>query len=107
MGKLLLWLALLAPGKTTLIKLMVGLYQPQGGALTINDIPASEIDYDDLRKQMGYVSQDTQLFAGTIRDNLLFVRPEATDAECLEALTAAAALPIIERGDKGLDSKNW
>ncbi len=92
-------------GKTTLIKLMVGLYQAQSGALTINNIPASEVDYDDLRKQMGYVSQDTQLFAGTIRENLLFVRPEATDAECLEALKNASALPIIERGDKGLNSK--
>lgn len=85
-------------GKTTLVKLLLGLYRPQKGELLFNGTKASEIDYEDFRKRIGYVSQETQLFAGTIRENLLFVRPEATDEDCLEALKHSQALGIIERG---------
>jgi ATP-binding cassette, subfamily B, bacterial len=92
-------------GKTSLVKLLVGLYRPTGGKLTINGTDAAEIDSAQLRSRIGLVTQDTQLFAGTIRDNLLFVNPKATDAECIEVLRQAAALPIIERGGKGLDTK--
>lgn len=92
-------------GKTSLVKLLVGLYRPTEGRLTINGVDANEVDSDELRGRVGLVTQETQLFAGTIRDNLLFVNPKATDAECLEVLRQAAALPIIERGGKGLDTK--
>src|SRR5215212_539209 len=92
-------------GKTSLVKLIVGLYRPTSGRLCINNVDISEIEADDLRGRIGLVTQDTQLFAGTIRDNLLFVNPAATDAECVEVLRQAAALPIIERGGKGLDTK--
>ncbi len=92
-------------GKTTIVKLLLGLYRPTEGAILINDTDARTVDYDALRQRIGYVSQDTQLFAGTIRENLLFVNPSASDADCLEALRQAAALSIIERGDKGLDTK--
>ncbi len=92
-------------GKTTLVKLLVGLYQPTAGKLAVNDIDSLEIDYADFRKKIGFVSQETQLFAGTIRENLLFVRPDASDEDCLKVLKAASALPIIERGGKGLDTK--
>ena len=92
-------------GKTSLVKLLVGLYRPTEGHLCINGIEANEIDPDGLRARIGLVTQETQLFAGTIRDNLLFVNPNATDAECIEVLGQAAALPIIERGGKGLDTK--
>jgi ATP-binding cassette, subfamily B, bacterial len=92
-------------GKSTIIKLLVGLYKPQSGQIRFNGLSAGEIDYGLLRRRLGFVSQETQLFAGTIRDNLLFVRPDATDDECLAALKQAAALPIVERGDKGLDTK--
>ncbi len=92
-------------GKTSLVKLLVGLYQPTRGQLAINETDAAMIDPDVLRARIGLVTQDTQLFAGTIRDNLLFVNPKATDLECLEVLRQAAALPIIERGGKGLDTK--
>jgi ATP-binding cassette subfamily B protein len=71
----------------------------------VNGIDASQIDSDALRGRIGLVTQETQLFAGTIRDNLLFVNPKATDAECIEVLRQAAALPIIERGGKGLETK--
>ncbi len=92
-------------GKTSLVKLLVGLYRPSSGRLAVNGIDVSEIDSDALRGRIGLVTQETQLFAGTIRDNLLFVNPKATDAECVEVLRQAAALPIIERGGKGLDTK--
>ncbi|MBV9497048.1 MAG: ABC transporter ATP-binding protein [Acidobacteria bacterium] len=92
-------------GKTSLVKLLVGLYQPTSGQLAINETDASLVDPDALRGRIGLVTQDTQLFAGTIRENLLFVNPQATDAECLEVLRQASALPIIERGGKGLDTK--
>ena len=92
-------------GKTSLVKLLVGLYRPTSGQLSINHVDINEINADDLRGRIGLVTQETQLFAGTIRDNLLFVNPTATDAECIEVLRQAAALPIIERGGKGLDTK--
>jgi ATP-binding cassette, subfamily B, bacterial len=92
-------------GKTSLVKLLVGLYRPTSGRLAINGVDIAQVDQDELRARVGLVTQETQLFAGTIRDNLLFVNPKATDAECTEVLRQAAALPIIERGDKGLDTK--
>lgn len=92
-------------GKTSLVKLIVGLYQPTSGRLLINGTDSTCVESDDLRSRIGLVTQETQLFAGTVRDNLLFVKPEATDDQCLEVLRQAAALPIIERGGKGLDTK--
>lgn len=92
-------------GKTTLVKLLVGLYKPQAGRVRINGQDATRVDFEDFRRRIGYVSQETQLFAGTIRENLIFVNPAANDNDCLEALRHASALPIIERGGKGLDTK--
>ena len=92
-------------GKTTLIKLIVGLYQPASGELRFNNHLSTQIDFDNFRKRIGLVAQETQLFAGTIRENLLFVRPGASDAECLEVLHQAAADNILSRAEKGLDTK--
>ncbi|MET4076195.1 ABC transporter ATP-binding protein [Hymenobacter sp. UYCo722] len=89
-------------GKTTLVKLLVGLYPPLSGEIRYNGIPGSEIDLDELREQIGFVTQDTQLFAGTIRENLLFVAPHATDEECLHALHQAAADTLLARAPLGL-----
>jgi ATP-binding cassette subfamily B protein len=91
-------------GKSTLVKLLVGLYPPVAGQILYNDIPGVEIDLDQLREQIGFVTQDTQLFAGTIRENLLFVNPTATDEECLEVLRRAACQNLLARADKGLDT---
>ena len=66
-------------GKTTLMKLIVGLYRRTGGKILYNGFEEDTINFDDLRRQIGFVTQDTQLFAGTIRENLLFVHPGATD----------------------------
>lgn len=91
-------------GKTTLVKLLVGLYRPEKGQVSFNDIDAANIDIDHLRKQIGFVTQDTQLFSGTIRENLLFVNPSASDAELISVLTRSACLGLLERADNGLDS---
>ncbi len=91
-------------GKTTLVKLLVGLYIPQQGKILYNHIKREDIDFDVLRKQIGFVTQDTQLFAGTIKENLLFVNPTATDAEILDALKKAACFNILERADKGIET---
>jgi ATP-binding cassette, subfamily B, bacterial len=91
-------------GKTTLVKLLVGLYRPQSGRILYNGKPGPAIDLDELRAQIGFVTQDTQLFSGSIRENLLFVNPEATDAECLEVLKKAACDSLLARADRGLDT---
>lgn len=91
-------------GKTTLVKLLVGLYRPQSGRILYNGHAHTDIDLDELREQIGFVTQDTQLFSGTIRENLLFVNPKATDKECLEVLEKSACQSLLERADKGLDT---
>ncbi len=92
-------------GKTTMIKLIVGLYKPTKGHITFNGTDTSQLDFEQIRKKLGLVAQDTQLFAGTIRENLLFASPGATDEQCIQALNSAAAQSLLQRGDKGLDTK--
>jgi ATP-binding cassette subfamily B protein len=91
-------------GKTTLVKLLVGLYRPEAGRVRYDGHPAEEVDLDRLRERIGLVTQDTQLFSGTIRENLLFVRPDATDEECLEVLHQAACQSLLARAPRGLDT---
>ena len=91
-------------GKTSLVKLLVGLYQPQEGQITYNGVSGKEIDLDQLRSQIGFVTQDTQLFSGTIKENLLFVAPNATDEQCMEALQKAACQGLLVRAEKGIDT---
>ena len=91
-------------GKTTLVKLLVGLYIPNTGRILYNNFPGEEINFDLLREKIGFVTQDTQLFSGTIKENLLFVRPSATDEECLAVLKKAACDNLLARADKGIDT---
>jgi len=91
-------------GKTTLVKLLVGLYTPKTGDIFYNGFSGNEINFDNLRERIGFVTQDTQLFSGTIKENLLFVNPTATDEECLSVLHKAAADNLLARADKGLDT---
>ena len=91
-------------GKTTLVKLLVGLYPPQTGRILYNGQPSTLVDLDRVRERIGFVTQDTQLFSGSIRENLLFVHPGATDAQCLEVLRKAACDSLLARADRGLDS---
>lgn len=91
-------------GKTSLVKLLVGLYQPEKGTVYYNTISSGEIHLNQLRTQIGFVTQDTQLFSGTIRENLLFVNPNATDEQMLDVLHKSACDTLLARADKGLDT---
>lgn len=104
MGETIAFVGPSGAGKTTLVKLLVGLYTPETGKILYNGVPGSDIDMNELREQIGFVTQDTQLFAGTIRENLKFVAPRATDEECLDVLQKAAAHNLLARADKGLDT---
>src|ERR1700676_1768103 len=92
-------------GKTSLVKLLVGLYRPKSGHIFYNGTPEDQVAIEDLRERIGFVTQDTQLFSGSIRENLQFVRPDATDEECLELLGQAAVEGLLLRANDGLDSK--
>jgi ATP-binding cassette, subfamily B, bacterial len=91
-------------GKTTLMKLLVGLYRPQEGKILYNGLDENRIDFEDLRNQIGFVTQDTQLFSGTIRENLSFVNPEASEEELYDVLNKAAAQNLLSRAEKGLET---
>lgn len=92
-------------GKSTLVKLLVGLYKPRNGRILYNGIPNTEIDLETFRERIGFVTQDTQLFSGSIAENLRFVKPDATDAECLQVLEQASAKTLLDRADKGLATR--
>lgn len=104
-GETVAFVGLSGSGKTTIIKLLVGLYRPTKGKIFLNSFDAGEVNYDHLKKKIGLVSQETQLFAGTIRENLLFVNPKATDEDCLMVLNQASMAGLLQRGDSGLDTK--
>jgi ATP-binding cassette, subfamily B, bacterial len=91
-------------GKTTLMKLLVGLYRPQQGKILYNNLDETELRFDDLRNQIGFVTQDTNLFSGTIKENLMFVNPAATDDDIMTALNKAACQNLLTRAEKGLDT---
>lgn len=91
-------------GKSTLVKLLVGLYIPVEGAIFFNDVPSTKLRYNPLRRQIGFVTQDTQLYAGSIKDNLLFVNPLATKEDMDEALRRASASHLIARATHGIDT---
>jgi ATP-binding cassette subfamily B protein len=91
-------------GKTTLMKLLVGLYRPQEGKILYNSLDETELRFDELRNQIGFVTQDTNLFSGTIKENLLFVNPSATDEDLMNALNRAACQNLLARAEKGLET---
>lgn len=105
-------LALVGPsgaGKSTVVKLLTGLYKPKEGEMRINGANAEGISFESFRARIGLVRQETELFAGTIRDNLLFVRPEASDDELKKVLKGASAENLLSKGSEsagfGLDAK--
>lgn len=91
-------------GKTTLVKLLVGLYHPNEGIIYYNNHPDDQIDFDELRSQIGFVTQDTQLFSGTIKENLLFVNPQASDEDMYEVIRKAAGQNLLARAELGIDT---
>lgn len=91
-------------GKTTLVKLLVGLYHPLEGDILYNGVSYKDLNIEEFRHQIGFVTQDTQLFAGSIRENLLFVNPRATEEEMIQSLRKASADTLLSRAENGLDT---
>lgn len=91
-------------GKTTLVKLLVGLYHPLEGNIFYNNVSYQQLDIDKFRHQIGFVTQDTQLFAGSIRENLQFVNPQATETDMINAMKKASANNLLSRAENGLDT---
>ncbi len=92
-------------GKSTLVKLLVGLYRPITGAIRFNNISTDDLRFNEIRRQLGFVTQDTHLFSGTIRENLLFVKADATEEEMIESMRKASAMNLLTRSGKGLDTE--
>jgi ATP-binding cassette subfamily B protein len=92
-------------GKSTLVKLLIGLYQPVEGQILYNNTNYDQVAKESLRKQLGVVAQESQLFSGTIKDNLHYVAPQATDEELIEVLQKSAAHTLMERAEKGLNTQ--
>lgn len=91
-------------GKSTLFHLLTRFYEPQRGEIVIDDVPIQEYSKASLRDAIGYVTQDAFLFTGTVRDNLLIGKPDATDDELWRALDLACAAGFVGRLEAKLDA---
>lgn len=93
--------------KSTIIKLLAGLYFPTSGQVLMNGKPTSEINLNDFKHKLWIVSQDAQLFAGSIRDNLRFVAPEASEEDMIQVLNQASLYEFVEELEDWLDTLIW
>jgi len=91
-------------GKSTIVNLIPRLYDVAAGSVTFDGVDVRKLDLGYLRENVGIVSQETYLFNGTIRENLLYAKPEATEAELIEACKKANIYEFIQRQEKGLDA---
>jgi ATP-binding cassette, subfamily B, bacterial len=91
-------------GKTTITNLVARLYDVREGAVRIGGHDVRDVTLESLHRAVGVVSQDAHMFHDTIRGNLLFARPDATDAELEDALRAAQILPLVRSLPQGLDT---
>ncbi|MBB5080933.1 ABC transporter ATP-binding protein [Nonomuraea endophytica] len=101
-------LAMVGPsgaGKSTLGRLLAGIHGPRTGAVTVGDVPLVDLPLDDLRGHVALVTQEHHVFKGTLRDNLLIARPDATDDRVRQALAAVDALDWALALDDGLDTE--
>ena len=92
-------------GKSTIVNLIPRLYDVDSGSVTFDGIDVRQLDLKFLRDKVGVVSQETYLFNGTIRDNLLYAKPDATEADMVEALKKANIWDFVESQEKGLDTE--
>jgi ATP-binding cassette subfamily C protein LapB len=90
-------------GKSTIEKLLLGLYQPTDGAILLDGVDINQIDPVDLRRNTGYVPQDVMLFAGSVRDNILVGSPRASDADMLRAARLAGVDQFVNLHPSGFD----
>ncbi|MFZ6002880.1 MAG: ABC transporter ATP-binding protein [Actinomycetota bacterium] len=91
-------------GKSTIVKLLLRLYEPTSGRITVDGVPTEELTWHALRGAMGFVSQDVFLFQGTVRENLTYGRPDATEEDILRAASLAEAHSFIEALPNGYDT---
>ena len=91
-------------GKSTLVKLLVGLYTPDSGEVSYNATSTRSLRFNEVRRQFGFVTQDTHLFAGSIRENIQLVKPDATDDEIIAAMRQASCAYLLEKSSLGLDA---
>ncbi|MBX6317976.1 ABC transporter ATP-binding protein [Pigmentiphaga sp.] len=91
-------------GKSTLVKLLVGLYPPAEGTVSYNGQPTTSLRFNRVRRQIGFVTQEAHMFAGTIRENLRLVKPDATDQEMIAAMEQASCAYLLEKSPDGLDT---
>lgn len=91
-------------GKSTIARLMMGLYEPQDGAILADDTDYRQIDPADLRRNVAYIAQDVVLFRGSIRENITMARPQASEAEILVAAKASGVHDFIARHPMGYDA---
>ena len=91
-------------GKSTIVNLIPRLYDVLGGEVTFDGVDVRKLDLEYLRNQIGIVSQETYLFNGTIRENLLYAKPDATEEEMIEACKKANIYEFVQKQEKGLDA---
>jgi ATP-binding cassette subfamily B protein len=91
-------------GKSTIAKLVTRFYDPTGGRVLIDGHDLRDVEIESLRRQLGVVPQEPFLFAGTIRDNIAFARPDATEEQVWEAIRAVGLVDVVERMPNGLDT---
>lgn len=102
-GEKIVVIGRIGSGKTTLQKLLMGLYQTTGGAVSIDGVDVRQLDPADLRRNIGYVAQDVTLFYGTLRDNISIGAPYADDAAILAAAEAGGLSDFVNRHPDGFD----
>ena len=102
-GETVILLGKVGSGKSTILKMLMGLYEPQSGSVLVDGIDLRQIDPADLRRNVGYVSQESILFYGTLRDNIVFGAPYADDSSILAAAGIAGLLEMVNRHPRGFD----
>ncbi|MDE2342822.1 MAG: type I secretion system permease/ATPase [Betaproteobacteria bacterium] len=102
-GESVVLLGKVGSGKSTILKLLMGFYEPESGSVLVDGIDIRQIDPADLRRNVGYVGQESILFYGTLRENIVFGAPYADDSAVLAAAGIAGLLEMVNRNPRGFD----
>ncbi len=102
-GERIALLGRIGAGKSTMLRLLAGMAQPTSGKILLDGTDLGIINPTDVRREIGYLNQNAQLFLGTIRENLAIGRPDVTDEEILQVLAVTGGLPLVQGQSQGLD----